>query len=63
MIHTHCCTLLHIFHLNFHPNFQLTMTPWTFLVVNLTPIDLPGLTKVAVGKQRIGCVFLVLGFG
>lgn len=29
------------------------MTSWTFAVVNLTLVDLPGLTKVAVGKHLI----------
>lgn len=45
-----------------YANFQLTKTPLTFAVVNLTLIDLPGLTKVAVGKYQAGHVFLVLGF-
>lgn len=31
---------------------------WTFAVVNLTLIDLPGLTKVAVGKQQIDMYML-----
>lgn len=34
------------------------MTRWTFAVVNLTLIDLPGLTKVAVGTQQIDMSFL-----
>lgn len=34
------------------------VTRWTFAVVNLTLIDLPGLTKVAVGTQQIDMSFL-----
>ena len=51
------------FFLFFNPNLKLTMAYWTFAVVNLTLIDLPGLTKVAVGKKQKGHVFLVpVGF-
>lgn len=41
---------------------QILVIPWTFAVVNLTLIDLPGLTKVAVGKQWINIYFLSMVF-
>lgn len=48
-----------------YPFVWLWATSWTIAVVNLTLIDLPGLTKVAVGKQLVDMSLLsmITGYG
>lgn len=54
--------ILHkIFVLLLYPS-KIFMIYWTFAVVNLTLVDLPGLTKVAVGKQQIDMYLLSMVF-